>query len=146
MVARKIGERYDIFRPPLDDPYDLVTCSYPHRIGVMDKIPVANPKLKDLVGNKPIRVVEKNDKFIIEILRSFCLNGGHVFDGFGGTLTTAIACIRTGRGCVVMEKDEKCFRLALRRLYNVFVNIYGHCFDKGEENVTRLAREELERR
>ena len=56
---------------------------------------------------------------------TFSPTGGNTFDGFGGTLTTAIACLRTGRGCVVVESDKACFDLAVQRLYGIYKELYG---------------------
>lgn len=56
----------------------------------------------------------------MELMKTFCPGGGNVFDGFGGTLTTALAAIRTGRRCVVVEKDIECFDLALQRLHETY--------------------------
>ena len=47
------------------------------------------------------------------------------FDGFGGTLKTAIACLNTGPPCVVVEMDGHCFYLAVARLHNMCRIIYG---------------------
>ena len=46
VILRKPGTILDNFKPRLDEPYSLVPCKYPRRLGIIDKIPVARPKLK----------------------------------------------------------------------------------------------------
>jgi len=41
-----------------------------------------------------------------------------VFDGFGGSGTTAVAAHKSKRNFIVIEKEKKYFDLATRRLRN----------------------------
>ena len=125
VVARKPGQIQDNFKPRFDEPYSLLPCKFPRRLGVIDKIPVARPKLTDPDNNRIVRVAEKDVGLLMELMVTFCPTGGNTFDGFGGTLTTAIACLKTGRPCVVVESDKHCFDLAVQRLYTVYVNVYS---------------------
>jgi len=101
------------FGADLKTPYSLIPCSHTRKFAVLDKV---GRQRKLCVGRSPVRVEEKNSAALAEILCTFCPPGGLVFDGFAGTMTTAIACIATGRKCVVVEKDPKCYKLALERL------------------------------
>ena len=47
---------------------------------------------------------------------SSCPPGGTVLDPFMGTAPTAIACVRTGRKFIGIEKDPKHFQTALERI------------------------------
>ena len=60
----------------------------------------------------------------MELMITFAPTAENTFDGFGGTLTTALACLRTGRLCVVVEQDKHCFDLAVERLYQTYCEIY----------------------
>jgi site-specific DNA-methyltransferase (adenine-specific) len=50
------------------------------------------------------------------LVRTYTNEGDLVFDGFGGSGTTAIAAYRSNRNFIVIEKDKKYFDLAVRRL------------------------------
>lgn len=146
VISIKPGCRKDGFKPPFNEPYTMIACKYPRRLGVIDKIPVARPKLLDPHTKKPLRVCEKDENTTMEIMRTYCPMGGHVFDGFGGTLKTALACLKTGRSCVVVEKDKHCFEIAVERLHEVYLELYT---DKDGEVLrfeTRLSQTELEQR
>lgn len=41
--------------------------------------------------------------------------GGLVLDPFAGSFTTAVACIRTGRRCIAIEKEPKYFEIGKKR-------------------------------
>lgn len=51
------------------------------------------------------------------LIRTYTNEGELVFDGFGGSGTTAIAAYRTKRDFIVIEKDKKYFEIASKRLY-----------------------------
>lgn len=51
------------------------------------------------------------------LIRTYTNEGDLVFDGFGGSGTTAIAAYRTKRNFIVIEKDKKYFEIASKRLY-----------------------------
>lgn len=61
----------------------------------------------------------------MEQLKTFCPPGGKVFDEYGGTLTTAIGCLRSVRTWVVVESDKYCFQLSIVRLFNLYKVLYG---------------------
>jgi DNA modification methylase len=42
--------------------------------------------------------------------------GGTVLDPYMGSGTTGVACIRTGRNFIGVEKDEKYFEIAAERI------------------------------
>lgn len=134
VVARKPGKRTDNFQPDFSSPYEFVKCRLPRRLGVIDEVPLARPKLKDTKSTtdkdghvkkpKALRVEEKDVGFLMDIMKTFCPSGGSIFDGYGGTLTVAIAAMKTGRRCVVVEKDPHCFRIAAKRLVEKFTELY----------------------
>jgi len=51
------------------------------------------------------------------LIRTYTNEGDLVFDGFGGSGTTAIAAYRTKRNFIVIEKDKRYFEIASKRLY-----------------------------
>jgi len=52
------------------------------------------------------------------LIRTYTNEGDLVFDGFGGSGTTAIAAHKSKRNFIVIEKEKKYFDLATRRLDN----------------------------
>lgn len=52
------------------------------------------------------------------LIRTYTNEGDLVFDGFGGSGTTAVACHKSKRNFIVIEKEQKYFDLATRRLDN----------------------------
>lgn len=52
------------------------------------------------------------------LIRTYTNEGDLVFDGFGGSGTTAIAAHKSKRNFIVIEKEKKYFDLAKRRLDN----------------------------
>lgn len=39
-----------------------------------------------------------------------------ILDPFGGSMTTAVACVRTNRRCIAIEKEPKYFEVGIKRL------------------------------
>jgi site-specific DNA-methyltransferase (adenine-specific) len=50
------------------------------------------------------------------LIRTYTNEGDLVFDGFGGSGTTAIAAYRSNRNFIVVEKEQKYFELSQKRL------------------------------
>lgn len=55
------------------------------------------------------------------IIEAFTMPGQSVLDPFGGTGTTAEACIRLGRRCTIIEKSPNYLDIAKQRIKNVFL-------------------------
>ena len=120
IVAQKQGGGPTRFQPPYDEPYGLVKSQHSRRFNVIENIMPVRRKLKvPGSNNKPMRIEEKSALLLSELLHTFCPENGLVLDCYGGTLTTALACIATDRKAIVIEKDENCYREALKRLENV---------------------------
>ncbi|MBP9583506.1 MAG: site-specific DNA-methyltransferase [Ignavibacterium sp.] len=70
----------------------------------------ANPREKDMhETQKPVGLFEY-------LIRTYTNEGDLVFDGFGGSGTTAVAAHKSKRNFIVIEKEKKYFDLAVRRL------------------------------
>jgi site-specific DNA-methyltransferase (adenine-specific) len=52
-------------------------------------------------------------------------SGDLVLDTFGGSATTAVACIETGRNYTVIERDETYYEIGTKRLYETNNNNRG---------------------
>jgi DNA modification methylase len=64
---------------------------------------------RDHQTQKPVELME-------DIVRVVCPLLGTVLDPFGGSGTTALACIRSGRNCVIIERDPGHVETAVRRV------------------------------
>ena len=62
-------------------------------------------------SQKPVGLLSK-------LVLTYTDAGGLVLDCFAGSGTTGVACIQTGRRCVLIEKDEHYCEVAARRLQN----------------------------
>jgi len=55
--------------------------------------------------------------------------GGVVLDPFGGSGTTALACLRTGRGYILIDKEEDYCKIAKRRIMRYRIEESKKCKD-----------------
>lgn len=93
---------------------DLMTDSkegYPRSI--ITQIPVMNNLTADKIGlhptQKPIALMEY-------LIKTYTNEGETVLDNCMGSGTTGVACKKTGRNFIGIEKDEKYFELAVKRI------------------------------
>lgn len=88
-------------------PRDFSTDSATYHPGIFEE---NTPSMKDRVHTtqKPVAVMEK----IVAVAPA----GGVVLDPFMGSGTTGVACIRTGRKFIGIEKDPVYFEIAKKRI------------------------------
>lgn len=67
-------------------------------------------------GRQGEHPTEKPVPLMVEIVSDFTQPGETVCDPFMGSGTTGVACVRTGRGFIGIERDPKWFDLACRRI------------------------------
>ena len=109
LVSRQRGDHPQGFQPRFSEQYRLIKYAHSRRFSIIDFIPPVRRKLKYPGTNRPIRTEEKSNLMIAEIMTTFCPEGGTVLEAYGGTLTTALACIATGRKCIATKKMADCF-------------------------------------
>lgn len=114
------GGKANQFKLDLFSSYSVLKCTHSRKFCVLDNVKV--PK-KLCVGKSPVRIEEKSTVALTEILATFCPPRGLVFDGYAGTMTTAISCAFTSRKCIVVEKDPHCYDLSLQRLKRICSHI-----------------------
>ena len=124
VVARAPGHRKDGFKPDLRSQYHLVPTETKRKFAAMSRIPVSKDKLLTPGTKSPVLTEEKHIGMLSEIINTFCPERGSVIDVYGGTLTTAIAAMKTARSCVVVEASTKIFRLAHERLRSIADALY----------------------
>lgn len=115
VVAQQPGVHERGFSIDLESPYHNLVSKMNRRLALLDKVPIVRHKLTFDSCRKPVRPEEKSVLVLIELMTTFCPESGTVFDGYGGTFTTAIAALQSGRKCVSTESDRECFRLAYAR-------------------------------
>lgn len=67
-------------------------------------------------GNKQLHQNQKPVELIKQCILKSSKEGDLVFDGFGGSGTTAIACLETNRRYILVEKDPKYHEMAVKRI------------------------------
>lgn len=96
--------------------YTKVSCSHKRVFAAMDFAPVPRRKLTFPDSRVQVRSEEKSVEVLEELMTTFSRPGDHVLDAYAGTLTTGIACVNSGRSCVLVEQDSKCYDVAMDRL------------------------------
>lgn len=119
IIARRKGMHPATFEPNFTAPYRLINCSHSRKFAIIDNVPPVRRKLSYPGTRRPVRMEEKNTSMLAEILNTYCPPNGSVLDAYGGTLTTALACLATDRKCIVIEKATDCYNLGLNRLESV---------------------------
>ena len=105
--ARGIGNQYErIFERNGKDLYTVFRGQKIHN--QIDAV-VNKDVLTDHPSQKPIRLM-------IALLKSFTQAGDTILDPFMGSGSTGIACIKTGRNFVGIEKNKKHFETAKKRI------------------------------
>ena len=117
VVGRIPGRHPQNFTIDVDSPYShLSECTFPRKFRVIDQIPNPINRLYFSGTKIPARIGEKPHSLLRELMTTFCPPGGRVLDPFANTLTTGIACVFSGRSCVLLEDDERCRKDAEMRL------------------------------
>jgi DNA modification methylase len=77
-----------------------------------------NGLLQQDMAHKDIRVhpTQKPVKLIMKILQNYSKRGDLICDPFLGSGTTAVACLKTNRNFIGMEKEKKYYEIALSRI------------------------------
>lgn len=77
-----------------------------------------NGMLQQDMKNKEERFhpTQKPVGLFCKILQDYSKENDLIFDGFSGSFTTSIACIRTNRQSICIEKDEEYYKLGVNRV------------------------------
>jgi len=117
------GSRSDDFQIDFRSPYHLLPSTQKRKFACVADVPVPKEKLKKPGTKSPVLTEEKNINLLVELMTTFCPEGGSVLDMYAGTATTAIAAMQTNRKCTAIEADSTIYRLAHERLVNVATHI-----------------------
>jgi site-specific DNA-methyltransferase (adenine-specific) len=80
------------------------------------KYPISIQRYKAEGRGKAVHPTQKPVALFEYLIRTYTNEGDVVFDGFAGSFTTAIACIKTNRRYICVEKDPKYFEMAKKRI------------------------------
>ena len=116
LIAKAPGEHPGGFLPNFDSSHALIESSASRRQSCIDSVPFVRHKLNRPNSRSPYRTNEKSHSLLSEMIDLFTPIHGSVLDPYAGTLSTAIAAMRVGRTCTVVERDQDCFLAALHRL------------------------------
>lgn len=75
-------------------------------------LPIANAKKRLHPTQKPVKLIE-------EYVRLHCPQNEFVLDPFGGSGTTAVACLNYNRKCILIQKQEKYCEIAKQRIQQI---------------------------
>jgi hypothetical protein len=67
-------------------------------------------------GTVRVHTTQKPESLMVELVELFTDPGELVLDPFAGSGTTGVACLRLGRRCILIERDEKYAAIARERL------------------------------
>ena len=69
--------------------------------------------------NKPIHPTQKPVALLEYLIKTYTLEGETVLDNCMGSGSTGVACVNTGRNFIGIEKDDKYFDIAEKRIKNM---------------------------
>ena len=110
------GDCLDLMKEIPDKSIDLVLTDPPYGIGIANN-PIRQKHERRDWDNAP--PTQKPVKLIEWCLLNYSKPGDLILDPFLGSGTTAVACKRTGRNFIGIEKEPKYVEIALKRLEKV---------------------------
>lgn len=81
-----------------------------------NKLPKSIKTISNADKSEALHPTQKPVGLFEYLIRTYSNEGDLVFDGFGGSGTTAVAAHKSKRNFIVIEKEKKYFNLAVRRL------------------------------
>jgi hypothetical protein len=81
---------------------------------------VESESLADDPSNKKLRPQEKSDDYYSRIIECYSKSGDLVFDGFAGTFSCGVSCVKLHRKFIGVERDPEVFKPAVARLFSEF--------------------------
>ena len=120
VINRKQKYSTDLYSKAGDSSYTDDSSRYPKTILFCDhdKERYASSK-----GSKDLHPTQKPIKLFEYLIKTYTNEGDLVFDGFGGSGTTAIASHKSNRNFIVIEKEKEYFDLATKRLNTAYCQL-----------------------
>lgn len=127
LVFKSAGDHPDGFTPDFASPFQTLCPGRLRRWNAIVNVPVTRNKLTHPQSRSPVRVEEKNVNLLTELMDLYSPPGSRGLDVYAGTLTSAIAALRTKRSWTVVESDKICFDLAKARLVKLAEASVAEC-------------------
>lgn len=86
------------------------------RAGSTEKYPTSIVSFKKCHPSKALHPTEKSVECLEWLIKTYTNVGDVVLDNCAGSMSTGVACIRTGRKGIMIEKDEHYFDVGVERL------------------------------
>lgn len=116
-IAKTHGTHPARFEPDfVGDSMNQGDTKSPSAFATLLNVETCEKKLRRPNHNSPIFPDERSHDLFMRIIKMFTPPEGSVLDPFAGPLTTAIACLKTIRSCVSMDKPSDSLRYAKSRL------------------------------
>ena len=97
----------------LGSPFELAWCN---RLSGFNKIVrVLHGGVVNADGGRRVHPTQKPVAVMLAAISWGCGNAITILDPFAGSCTTAVACIRTGRRCIAIEKEPKYYQIGIDR-------------------------------
>ena len=108
LIAKTEGLHPTKFRPSFDDVVG--------RFASLSGIKACQDRLRKPTETAPLIPGEKSTDLFAHIIKVFCPLDGLVLDPFASGLTTALACLKTGRRALCIDPSKNSFPYALGRV------------------------------
>lgn len=116
LIAQNSGDHSQGFKPDLKSTFSFVDCSNTRRLATMFNAKAPRRKLRKGNTRVPYMTKELSAMVLSEFIDMYCPQNGIVMDPYAGTMTTAMAALRTGRQSIVIERQRNLFSDAVLRL------------------------------
>lgn len=112
--------------------FGIETCVFAKKAGALFNGNCRNTVLRYPIASPTFHATPKNEDLIRDLVETSTDEGDIVLDMFAGGMTTGVACIRSGRRYVMVEKDSEYFRQGVQRLRDAGGMQYGLDFNGKE--------------
>ncbi len=116
LLAKMPGLHPSGFKPDYNAMSQIVGNGRNRRASNLIAVEPSKNKLRFKNSRVLVNPKEKSITMLAELIDLFSPAKGVAVDMYGGTFTLAIACLRTARKCLVIEKEESIYDQALARL------------------------------
>lgn len=116
LIARKKGHNPSGFVPDFAAQQSDTEPLHRGLFASILNVEQCDKKLKKPGINTPLFPTERSISLHKDIVRLFTPCEGSVMDPFGGALSTALACLNTGRSCTIMDDTSEALDYAIGRL------------------------------
>lgn len=99
--------------------FGIEPCMFAKKKGATFNLRFKNTVLRYPIATKTGHPTPKNVELFGQLVLASTNEGDVVFDPFCGAATTAVACIRTNRHYVCVERDKEYYRLGVERVHKL---------------------------